>query len=196
MFLRKTLEQKLSVRDDEVRLPDSVSRGIFRGSYLLPTKITKIENKRNNRPRTMDAYPWQRKVTKTYSDGSKIFKGDSWDDIVYSEAISYEDLDIANSPAGLRRATRIESVARRIKAVALGVGAAALVGLLTIGVLSDSSDSSNESPKLPACESVADNGESLLGIADDQIDPAKQLGQTVCSINDDNYLVIMPTEPQ
>ncbi|HMS23839.1 MAG TPA: hypothetical protein PKB09_03460 [Candidatus Saccharibacteria bacterium] len=194
MFLRKTLEQKLKVRDDEVKLPDSVSGSIFRGSYFGPSTITKIENTTNYSPRTKDAYPYQRKVTKTYSDGSKVFRGNHYDDPVYSERLNFDDLLVANSERGLRRATRVERIARRIKTVALGIGAVAMVGLLTIGALSDSSP--EQIDEVPTCDTVAGNGESLLSISADQIDPAEQLGQTVCSVNDENYLVIMPTEPQ
>lgn len=191
MFLRKTLEQKLKVRDDEVKLPDSVSGSIFRGFYFWPSKITKIKNTTNYCPRTMDAYPYKRKVSKTYSDGSKTFHGDRWDDAVYSRPIDFDDLLIANSARGLRRATRVERIARRIKTVAFGIGAAALVGLLTFVAIHDSPEQTDE---VPACETVVNNGESLLGISEDQIDPAEELGQTVCSVNDENYLVLMPTD--
>lgn len=192
MFLRKTLEQKLTVRDDEVKLPDSVTGSIFRGSYFWPSTITKIENTTNYSPRTMDAYPYKRKVTKAYSDGSKTFRGDRWDDTPYPRPIDFDDLLIANSARGLRRATRVEKIARRIKTVAFGVGAAALVAWLTIG----SVNSPEQTDEVPACDTVVSSGESLLSLSEDQVQPAEQLDQTVCSVNGEKFLVLMPTEPQ
>ncbi|HSX31436.1 MAG TPA: hypothetical protein VLE99_05970 [Candidatus Saccharimonadales bacterium] len=127
MWLRSTIEQQLPVREGESKLSERARRLVFRGSYWLPgTSMVRVEADRNYSSATRDNFPYGLNVVRQRFDRTRYSTEFGLYDRVYDEPTSGV-ADEMRQPGMLERASRVESIARRIKLTTLS--ALAAVGL-------------------------------------------------------------------
>ncbi|HUD06136.1 MAG TPA: hypothetical protein VMR18_04465 [Candidatus Saccharimonadales bacterium] len=129
MLLRNELEKRVPVATDEVKLSADARRMVFKGLYGLPNTISRV-GKSGGR-----TY-----VEHTYKSGKVLGRIS-----VYPNASLNNPIDVGvgelQNPAALKRANRIEKIARRIKITAAIL---ALGGGIGIGLGSSSKSSTPE----------------------------------------------------
>ena len=189
MLFRSTLEKHIPLKEKEVHLSDDARTLVFRGSYLLPSVVSDVRSDRNYDRRSRDAYPFRVIVERKYSDATVSITGDSWDSMSFrnpSEAIAE-----LSRPEALKRATRIERIARKIKATAACVTVAAIVGL---GVYSAADNSDSDTATIPTtpCDEIISGNETLIGIGNSLPEQFSDIDQILCSIGDDTFMVSQP----
>jgi hypothetical protein len=189
MLLRSTLEKHIPLKENEVHLSDDARTLVFRGSYILPSIVSDVRSEQNYDRRSRNAYPFKVIVERKHSNGTVSIAGDSWDSMSFSDP-SDAVTELA-TPDALKRATRIERLARKIKATAACVTVAAIAGL---GVYSASNN--NESGPVTTsatpCEEVVSGNETLVGVGSDLPEQFADTDQVWCSIGDNTFVVAEP----
>lgn len=188
MILRSQVEKRIPLKEGETHLSPFAKKLVFRGGYLIPSEITAVKKQKNYRADSCDSYPWKVEVSRTYKDGTHNFGG-TWRDNWKNNAAKTVDEELQN-PLALKRATRVEKVARRIKLTAIGAAVLATGGLALAAHnnLETSELNPNNSATLPSCEEITTGTETLTPLPEN-ISNLQNLGNNVCKLADTNYLI-------
>ncbi len=200
--LRSTIERRISVKDDEVRLSKDARRVIFRGSYAWPGQVTEVSAQKNYRESSQDSYPHKVKIVRTHSDGTKSISGTGPDSPSWNDKVLPTITELTN-PQALNRATRVEKIARRVKVTA---SLLTVTGLIAFGAYNKATDDNGDKhptggTKPPAagaksphegvddCVKIVTGDETLMAITDAQTEALQKTGARVCELAGHSYLV-------
>lgn len=195
MRLRAQVERMLPLRDGEVRLSTDARETVFRGTYFLPSEVTGVEVGANDLPETRDVYPYRVQVTRTEKNGTKKKSGNLgfYNPMPKSVLGAVEEL---KNPDALRRATRVEKVARGIKKTAV---LATIAAVLTVSVFTFNDAINGDEPAPPPeptedtpplCGEVITGGETLIPLGEQDVVHVQAIGGVVCNLDSQDYLVI------
>jgi len=188
MGLRSALERSLPLKPGEAHLSKPARKNVFSGTYTFGRKkIINIYNDEPLDPGRRLKHPYTLEVARS--------RNNNWDIVTTTIEDGFREppFDIVKemrNPAALKRANRIESVARDVKLFASTAVIAGSLAATGIFGFRDNHNTAEQQPSVEACGDSVSGSETLVPIDDTQVDHAQQLGQTVCSLSGTEYLVV------
>lgn len=188
MLLRSTIEKKLPLKENEKRLSEDARQRVFRGFYLFSGKIIGVSNQINYDPSTEHKFPHKTIVTRESKSGVRSTNG-RHTPVWKNPALSL-DAEMVQ-PQAVSRANRIESIARKIKVASALVGASTVIALAVVTDGFNNKGKADEgAAPIGSCEDVAPNNGALISIPDEKLSAVRKVGEDICSIANDNYLIL------
>lgn len=195
MFLRKTIEGHLDVREGEKRLSNCAAEFAFRGFYLINGNVVDAYSEKNISRPTKDTCPYVHVVVRS-KDGYKHRSGDGIDSPVYKSADDAAVREL-HDPQVLARVNRVEGIARRLKLSASGLliaGVASFVGVEAASggpahPVNHHETTSAITDGIRNCGDIIDGTQSLIPLSVHKVEAAQKLGETVCTVNSYDFVV-------